>query len=285
MNNTSTPQPTTRAMRWILLIASGLVFAAGTQLFVLTEQTERFFAWTIGPPGNLFLTAAFLGASYWASGILEFLASRERTWAHARVAVPTVLTFTLLTLVVTLLHINAFHFSPPAESYTIFLTWAWLAIYAGVPLALSVILIMQLRAPGRDTARAARLPRWMRLTLFVQAAVMIGLGVLMFATPPVASAIWPWKLTALTARAIAAWLIGLGIAAGHTALENDLARTRAGLIAYAAFGILQLIALVRYPGDVNWSDARAWLYVLFILSVLTVGVSGWLSGRNLLPDQ
>ena len=71
-------------MRGLLVAASVLVFLAGFQLFILTEQTEHYFAWTIQPP----LTAAFLGAGYWSSFLLEFLASRERIWARARVAVP-----------------------------------------------------------------------------------------------------------------------------------------------------------------------------------------------------
>jgi hypothetical protein len=53
----------TPTMRRMLYIAATLVFIAGIQLFVLTEHTDRFFAWTIGVP----LTAAFLGAGYWAN--------------------------------------------------------------------------------------------------------------------------------------------------------------------------------------------------------------------------
>jgi len=47
-------------MRSLLLAASFMVFLAGFQLFILTEQTEHYFAWTIQPP----LIEAFLGAGY-----------------------------------------------------------------------------------------------------------------------------------------------------------------------------------------------------------------------------
>jgi hypothetical protein len=56
-------------------------------------QTETYFAWTIHPP----LTAAVLGAGYWASFVLELLSARERLWARTRVAVPAVLLFSTLT--------------------------------------------------------------------------------------------------------------------------------------------------------------------------------------------
>jgi hypothetical protein len=50
-------------MRWLLLTAAALVLLAGLQLFVFTERTDTYFAWTIINP----LAAAFLGAAYWAS--------------------------------------------------------------------------------------------------------------------------------------------------------------------------------------------------------------------------
>ena len=114
----STAKPITRrttlpAMNALLLAAGILVFIAGFQLYVLTERTDTFFAWTIAPPKNLFLTAAFLGASYWASCVLEIMAARQRAWSHARIAVPAVLLFTSLTFIVTLLHLNLFHLGPP----------------------------------------------------------------------------------------------------------------------------------------------------------------------------
>ena len=40
-------QPLAGGMRTMLYVASGLVFAVGITLFLLTEQTERYFAWTI----------------------------------------------------------------------------------------------------------------------------------------------------------------------------------------------------------------------------------------------
>ena len=66
-------------MRRLLWIAGFLVLLAGSTLFIITEQTESFFAWTIDLP----LTAAFLGAGYWSSVAFEWLAARERVWIYA----------------------------------------------------------------------------------------------------------------------------------------------------------------------------------------------------------
>src|SRR5688500_10837759 len=96
----------TVAMRWMLYVAAFFVLCAGIQLFVLTEETDRYFAWTIGVP----MTAAFLGAGYWAAGVLEFLIASERIWANARPGAPAVWIFTTLTLIATLLHLDIFRF-------------------------------------------------------------------------------------------------------------------------------------------------------------------------------
>lgn len=103
------PKTLSKGMRLILLAASILVLSAGVDLTLLTEQTATSFAWTIQSS----ITAAFLGAGYLASFLLEFLAYQEKTWANARIAVPSVLTFTILTLITTILHLDKFHLTSP----------------------------------------------------------------------------------------------------------------------------------------------------------------------------
>jgi len=100
-------EPTSNGMKWLLRAAGFLVLLAGFQLFILTEYTDLYFAWTIQP----FITAAFLGGGYFSSFLMEILASRKAQWAEARIAVPAVFTFTSLTLLATLLHLDRFHFN------------------------------------------------------------------------------------------------------------------------------------------------------------------------------
>src|SRR5215469_1133989 len=133
-------------MRRLLYVAAVLVLLAGFHLFVFSDHTPRYFAWTIHNP----LAAAFLGAGYWASVVFEALAARQRIWANARIAVPTVLVFTLLTLVATLLHLNLLHLGGRFAVSTRLVTWAWIGIYVVVPLLLLIILAVQLRTPGGD---------------------------------------------------------------------------------------------------------------------------------------
>ena len=130
----------TTGIRRFFYVASFLVFAAGVPLFLGSTQTARYFAWTIKSP----LTAAFLGANYWAAIVLEVLAARQRMWARVRVAFVPVLVFTFDTLVVTLVHLDRFHLHGGAF-VTRLSTWLWLAIYIAVPPAMIVLGARQLR--------------------------------------------------------------------------------------------------------------------------------------------
>lgn len=73
-----TGAPTIPGMRRLLYVNSTLVLIIGIPLYLLSERTDTYFAWTIDPP----LTAAALGAGYWASFVLELLSAREGRWAR-----------------------------------------------------------------------------------------------------------------------------------------------------------------------------------------------------------
>jgi hypothetical protein len=187
----SSARPLIGGMRAMFVVSCVTVSVAGFQLFVLTEYTDRFFAWTI----DVSLTAAFLGASYWGSFALVLVASRQQDWARARVAVPGVWLFTVLTLLATLIHIDLFRMD------SVF-GWAWLVVYLVVPLGYGVFWVRQLRIAGGDPPRQATLPTWLRLVLGVQAAILLIWGTALFLAPQTTAALWPWALTPLTGQAV-----------------------------------------------------------------------------------
>src|SRR2546426_2156771 len=265
-------RPLTNMMKWLLYAASVLVFLAGFQLTVFSEQTATYFAWTISPP----ITAAFLGAAYWAAVPVEVIAARQSSWAEARVAIPAIWLFTTLTLIITLVHVDKFHFSSPVLSAQA-AAWFWLAIYAGVPVAMLVIGWLQVRVPGGDPPHGPAPPTWMRIVVLGQGGGRFVFGVGLLLLPTVVGAVWPWTLTALTGRAIGAWFVGVGFAALHATRENDLSRIRPLEGGYAVFAALQLVALARYSGSsyLDWGAPAMWVYVGFLLSILFVGIYRW----------
>lgn len=270
------PAPLTRGVRTLLWAAGVLVLLAGIQLFVFTERTDRFFAWTISPP----LTAAFLGASYWSAVAFEWMAPRQRSWANARIAVPTVLVFTTLTLIVTLVHIENFHLGDEFELGTQIVTWLWIAVYSIVPLLMIAVIVAQLRAAGVEPARARPLPSWIAAIVAAQALVLLPLGLALLLVPETASGVWPWTLSPLTGRAIGAWLLSLGVAAAHSLWERDLDRLRPAAVAYLVFGVLQGIALLRYTGTPDWAHWTTIAYVAFLASTVVTGAATLLHDRR-----
>jgi len=272
----------TRGMRTLLMIAGGLVFLAGLQLFVFPERTDEFFAWTIDVP----LTAAFLGAGYWASVAFEWLAARENLWVNARIAVPSVFVFTSLTLVATLLHLDLFHLESSLDLMTRAVTWAWIAIYTIVPVLMVVLFVRQMREPGDDPARSMALPRSLVLVLYVHAILLPAMGAYLFVAPASAASVWPWPLTPLTGRAVGAWVLSLGVAAAHALWENDLKRVRVAAVGYATIGVLQGVALARFPDAVAWSEPQSVVYVGVLASMVAVGVLAlWLGARDPVEDR
>ncbi|MBY5161606.1 hypothetical protein [Salsipaludibacter albus] len=268
-------RPLLPSMRILLLVAAVLVFLAGIQLFVFSERTDRYFAWTIEPS----LTAAFLGASYWASAAFELSAGRRRQWHRARIAVPTVFVFTSLTLVVTLVHLDRFHLDAELELATRAVTWAWIVVYAVVPVLMVVVWWRQARVPGGDPPRVAPLGRGLRALVVVQAAVLAGTGMPLLVAPTWALPAWPWELTPLTARAIGAWLTSLAVAALHALVEDDLDRLRPAGWAWTVFALLQAVALLRYPTTPDWNRPSSWTYLVFLLSALVVGAAALRGSR------
>lgn len=267
-------RPLVPGMRGLLFTASVLVLLAGIQLFVFTGQTGHFFAFTIANP----LSATFLGAGYWAAVAIEALAARQALWAHARIAVPAVLVFTVLTLDATLTHLGQLHLGGRFPAGTLVVTVAWIAIYVVVPALMLVLLAVQARTPGADPPRPAGLPAWLYAVLAAQAIVLLGLGIALFAAPGQAAPLWPWKLTPMMAQATGAWLIALGVAAGHALLERDARRLRPAAAGYILLAVLLSIALARYPHQFQWRSVSAAAYLIFLVTMLLTGAAGLARG-------
>jgi hypothetical protein len=266
---------TTKEIQIILIIASILVVCVGSSLYFFSEKTETLFSWTITPP----LTAANLGGGYLAAFVLEYLASRESKWANTRIAVPGVWAFTFLTLLVTIFHIDRFHFDSP-NFITLAGTWVWLLVYIIVPVVLGIFWIRQVRQPGTDPARENKLPGWLRTSILIQGVALLLSGTAMILFPEKSIPYWPWALSALTSRAIGAWGIGNGIFTIQAFMENDWRRLKTFMPSWGLYGFLQLINVLIYNNVVNWGQISAWIYLIFIIWILIVGSYGTLKIRS-----
>ena len=82
-------------------------------------------------------------------------------------------------------------------------------------------------------------------------------------------------------------MVGLGTGAAQMSYEHDWWRAELGALAAWVFGLLEIVTLLRFAGDTNaageavldWGDPRLWAYVIFLVSLLTVGLYGWITSR------
>jgi hypothetical protein len=260
-------KPVIPLTRLTFVLSAALAIIAGVQLYVLADHTKTYFAWTIAAP----LSAAFLGASYWAGALLLLLGLRERAWANLRIAVAAVLGFVPLMCLATVMHFDRFHLSR-IEFEPRLAAWAWMIVYVTVPFILVAMLVLQLRAPGGDPSRTARVSPALRMLIGANAVIAGAVGLALFVAPQAMAPVWPWPLTPLTSRAIGSGFVAMATGSIQFLREKDWVRTRIGPVPYMLIGALHLAALLRYHATVDWARAGSWVYLFFMIAVFVGGL-------------
>ncbi len=268
-------RPALPALRVLFAVASVLVILAAIQLFVLSTRTDRYFAWTIAVP----LTAAVDGAFYLAAFALLFPAMGARTWAEVRPLAWGVLAISSLKLVATLLHTSLFHFRA-AELTPRIAAWGWLGVYVAVPVALGALIVRERGMAGGDPPRVAPMPPPLRWVAGAITMVLILVGIALLLAPVPTASRWPWPLTSLTAQALSAWFVGVGVLVGLSVRDGDVVWARHIWTAAVLLSVLQGIALARHPGVFDWSSVTGVLYLALMACIGVVGSWGWVVGRN-----
>lgn len=256
-------RPVTLRLRVILEVFAGLALIAGGLLFLGATGTDAWWSWTISPP----LTAATLGAFYWAAFILILHAARAPTWADARPAVYPVAVIAVLLLLITLIHLDRFDLD---SIFGVF----WVVAYALVPPLLAWALAGQRVADGEEPRGVRGLPTVLRRALMVEGIVMLGAGLLLLVAPAAADEIWPWALSPLTSRAIGAFLLGIGLVALLAVRDDDPVSFRGAALAYTALGLLELLALNLHIPDLGDRPVATTLYAVFWVVVVMTGGYG-----------
>lgn len=258
----------TPTLRSILLGFAGLAAIAGLLLFAGSNETEGWFSWTIEPP----LTAASLGAFYWAAFALLLAAANSPNWAGARPIAYPVLVIATVLLVVTLVHLDRFDLDSLVGVF-------WVCAYIVAPPLLAYGIARQREAHDHGQAAAHPLPAPLRAALVGEGAVMLAASVVMLAAPLTAADFWPWALTPLTSRALGAFVLGVALVAAFVARENRLVLFGGTAIAYTALGALQLLAVALHESDLGEDGTATSLYLAFLAVILATGIYGSIAAR------
>ena len=256
---------------FIRFVALPLLFIAGVQLYILSDHTDIYFAWTIALP----LTAAFLGAGFWSAMLAAYMSWWQSASVSLRLTGLTSIAATGILGVATFIHMDKFHLNSPAL-LTRFVTWVWIVVYVVTPFVFLWLWILHGRNAD-DTMGTKPFPKWIRWGYLFQAVLMLLVGLLLFLVPATIIPFWAWKLTPLTARAIRAWLTAYGVTCVAVNRENNSFNTRGVRASLLVFCVLQFIALARYLSSFDLAKPLAWIYMFVLLVGVIVALPGLFS--------
>jgi hypothetical protein len=177
--------------RWVAAAILLFLVDAAQLLLLVPDRTDELWAWEIQPE----VTAMVLASAY-VAGAFFARVMFGAPWRQVAPGFPGVIVFVWMAAAATFLHLDRF-----IEDNLAFA--AWIALYTITPVAIPLLYAYnQSRAPRREAG--AELARGLRLGLAVVGIAVMAVGVVMLASPSTAMDFWPWTLTPLTARIMAA---------------------------------------------------------------------------------
>lgn len=181
---------------WTAVIIVPVLIAAFAILYFFPTRTPQLWAWTIAPP----MTAMVMGGGYLSGAYLFTRVLSDRRWHRVGVAFVSTTVFTSFLLAATVRHWDRFN-----HDHVSF--WAWILLYAITPPLLPWLWARNRRTdPGVPDDDDVALGRPLRIAVAGTGAMMLGVAVLLWAAPGQLTPHWPWMLTPLTVRTIAAFI-------------------------------------------------------------------------------
>jgi hypothetical protein len=227
----------------VLVVAFGL-------LYLFPDSGAELFAWPINPlMSSMMLGATYLGGAYFFVVVLL-----SRQWRHVWLGFLPITAFAGTLGIATLLHWDRFAHDRWAFS-------VWTLLYFSVPLLLPLLWYrnqQQTAESGMD--REGRLPQESRWAFGLLGGVLTVAAVLLLAVPDVMIAAWPWTLTPLTARVMAAMFILPGLVGLSIAYDGGWSSAGYLLQAQAISILLMLAAVYVARDDFDWAHAASWLF-------------------------
>lgn len=260
--------PLTRAAAAVVFV---ILVLAWVVLFLHPGETDRRFAWTIDSR----MTAMVMGAGYGSALYFFARVLTERRWHRVAQGFLPTTAFTWMMLGATLLHWDRFrHGSSP------FLLWFWVYLITPV-LVPAVWLVNRRRDPRTLEARDATFPRWTRGAMVAAGAGVLAVVAWLYGWPESAIGAWPWALTPLTARTVAAFVALPGVAWLAIAADGRWSAARVMLTTVAIGLVMLLIAVARAWDEFDHTNLLGVIYVAGLAATLaTIAALGvWMRVR------
>lgn len=218
MTTSARPASDDRVLRYtrvLSLCITPFLVAGFVILYLFPQHTARLWAWPLRPTmTSMVLASAYLGGAYFF-----VRAAFERRWHVLAPGFLSVTSFATLLAVATALHWDKFSHDNAAF-------WIWSALYLAAPL-----LVLGAWLANRRYAEPVRggddaLSPAVRGVVTAIGVLALAQGAAMFISPSTFLDLWPWTLTPLSARTLAAVLVlgGAGIGIWRNARWSTLRR-------------------------------------------------------------
>jgi hypothetical protein len=239
-----------------------LALANGAFLYLAPSRALTDYAWAIKPP----VSAAFIGAGFLAGTLATGLVlGAAKRWRSLYTLPPALWVLATSLLVATIVHHGKFRFDYPP-------TWLWVVVYAGVPLAVPILVYRQRRAAEPRPAADPALRTTKILSAAIGAILLIG-AVALYAAPVSVGQRWPWLLTPLLGRVFAAWYALFGTMLLSCAV--GLRHASEAVIPYAtlaAWCLLLLALPLQHGADVDTGTTAFWIWTAGMVVLLALAL-------------
>ncbi|GAB3591252.1 hypothetical protein GCM10027446_08550 [Angustibacter peucedani] len=252
-----------RYTRGVSLFIVPFLLGAWVILYVFPRRTAQLWAWPIAARmSSMVLASAYLGGAYFFLRVL-----RERRWHSIGTGFVAVTVFASLLGVATVVHWDRF-----SHGHLTF--WLWAALYFTAPFLVLGAWVANRRYAAPVSASDVVLGPVARSVVGGVGLLALAQGAAMFVRPSAFVPLWPWALTPLTARVVAATLClgGAGVGAWRDPRWTALRRMVEVEVVMVA---LMLVAAVRASDELLPGRALAWPLLVGIVLVLLGSCGLW----------
>jgi peptidoglycan/LPS O-acetylase OafA/YrhL len=241
--------------RWVGVAIVTILVPAFIVLWGFPGDTVDLWAWTIQPD----MSAILFGAAYAGGAFFFFHGVRGGIWHPMAAGVLAAAVFAALMLVATLIHWDRFNHGD-ADVIAAVAFFIWTAGYILAPLGVFALWLRN-RATDPRRSDSAEVAVTVRRVAGALGLVGIVAGIVFFASPSTAIDVWPWQLTELTARVLAAFIAEVGVAALLLSIDARWSAWRLTVETFVVVAALVLVGVGRVWDDFDHDDPATWVFV------------------------
>jgi hypothetical protein len=251
--------------RGLSLFIVPFLVVAWVILYLFPGHTAQVWSWTIPfTMTSMVLASAYLGGAYFFVRV-----AWEQQWHRVGTGFLAVTTFASLLAVATLLHWDKF-----LHHHVAF--WLWAGLYFTTPFLVIGAWFVNRRYAAPPAADDVLLRPVERAVIAVVGLVALVQGVVMFVAPSTMIDHWPWPLTPLTCRVVAA-VFCLGGAGAGAWLDPRWTSVRLMLQVEVVMLVLILIGAARARDEMIAGRALTWPLLIGVLLMLAGSAYLWTS--------